>query len=188
MIVVKFNPCRRASCDDDGWRRRAPPGTSRGRGTLGDAPVRRAPERPAATLTASFKNYPPDGARSARGVHSGMPVPVAETRAHLNAMRQRREHAATARAAALRGLLPSLAADLRASVGLRDFVLFGSFARGDVHDESDVDLAVSGVPAPQFLRVLGRCSAALSYDVHLIELERASDSLRARIAAEGIAY
>ena len=75
---------------------------------------------------------------------------------------------------------------LRDEYGVGRVVLFGSFARGDIHDESDVDLAIDRELGVDYFSIVGRCSAMLGYDVHLLEMPKAPPSLLARLAAEGI--
>lgn len=65
-------------------------------------------------------------------------------------------------------------------------VLFGSRARGDFSAKSDIDLAVSGDELRSFKAALEEgCPTLLSFDfVNL--LDDIDDSLRNRIAAEGV--
>jgi predicted nucleotidyltransferase len=114
-----------------------------------------------------------------------MTVHPAQTRLHL----QRRLAAARAagdeRARRLRARLPEAVRILRAVHGARDVVLFGSLARGDATADSDVDLAVGGLPAPNYFRALADLMAVFCGPVDLVRLEEAVSSLRDRIEAEG---
>ncbi|MBX3462180.1 MAG: nucleotidyltransferase domain-containing protein [Planctomycetes bacterium] len=105
--------------------------------------------------------------------------------AHLR--RRRAEEAAQAglRADELRAKLPA-AARLLAEAGARSVRLFGSLARGDVSVTSDVDLAVTGLPAERHFAVLGGLMELFAGPVDLVRTEDAPPSLRERIAAEGI--
>lgn len=70
--------------------------------------------------------------------------------------------------------------------GATAVVLFGSLATGAVHEASDVDLAVQGLPPQAYFRAMGELATPFGSPVDLAELERAQPSLRDRIAAEGI--
>jgi predicted nucleotidyltransferase len=117
-----------------------------------------------------------------------MPVAITDTLAHLRRLEAARRATAQARVDDVRARLPGVAAALREEFGIERVTLFGSFARGDVHDESDVDLAIPATLPSRYFEAVGRCSRLLGYDVHLVELDRAPDSLVARVAAEGIEY
>jgi predicted nucleotidyltransferase len=71
---------------------------------------------------------------------------------------------------------------------LRRVILFGSRARGDFGDRSDVDLAVE-IPAASAREwdELGGIveEAETLLDIDLVRLERASETLRSRIEREG---
>ena len=94
----------------------------------------------------------------------------------------------SARIAALRekvrSELPDIVADLRRNFFVRRIVVFGSFARGEVHERSDLDLAVEGLPAKDYYRAVAACLSA-SVPVDLIRIEDAPDALRSRIEKEG---
>ena len=70
--------------------------------------------------------------------------------------------------------------------------LFGSFARGEARRYSDIDVAISPLePLPPGL--LLEIEEALDqsevlYPVELVDLTTASESLRERVAAEGIPW
>ena len=76
--------------------------------------------------------------------------------------------------------------DLAVRYGINKVVLFGSRARGDFHDRSDIDLAVSGGDAGRFrLAVEEETSTLLKFDV--VEMEKSvSCELLAVIEKEGI--
>ena len=68
----------------------------------------------------------------------------------------------------------------------RWLALFGSRARGDATQESDVDVALlSGVPIErERLRTLrGDLEVAVGHDVHLVDLRHASTVLRSQIVS-----
>lgn len=76
---------------------------------------------------------------------------------------------------------------LRERFSARRIVLFGSLARpGAAHEESDVDLAVEGLSPPvEYFSACAAVEAIVQAPLDLVELDRASPSLLARIAAEG---
>ncbi len=55
--------------------------------------------------------------------------------------------------------------------GAREVYVFGSAAQGNLRDESDIDLAVSGLPPRAFFRAMGRASDALRLPVDLVDLD-----------------
>lgn len=71
----------------------------------------------------------------------------------------------------LREAIRRAAAALKAA-GAREVYLFGSAARGRQHSDSDVDLAVSGLPPRVFFRAMAEAHEALgSRSLDLIDLE-----------------
>ena len=76
--------------------------------------------------------------------------------------------------------------ELAKKFGMHKLVLFGSRARGNFQDKSDIDLAVSGGDYGQFrLAVEDETSTLLKFDV--VDLDTsASDELIAIIEKEGI--
>jgi len=59
--------------------------------------------------------------------------------------------------------------------GCTEIYLFGSLASGDIHAQSDVDLAVRGCPKKDFFRVYGRLFRELDYTVDLVDLDTPED-------------
>ena len=49
--------------------------------------------------------------------------------------------------------------------------IFGSTARGDDRDDSDLDIAGRGIPADQFFAVYGELMTRLSRPVDLVDLD-----------------
>lgn len=65
--------------------------------------------------------------------------------------------------------------------------LFGSLAMGGFDEESDIDLAVYGLPDEKYLKAYGLAeSITLPFKVDLVSLESAVDTLKARVEREGI--
>lgn len=102
------------------------------------------------------------------------------------AIEKRRHAARDERVAALRSRLDDAARAL-AACGATRVLLFGSFATGDPHEASDVDLAVEGLPVTAYWRAIDvACRALRTDDVDLVRLEEAPPSLRACIVTEGV--
>ncbi|MBM4080168.1 MAG: nucleotidyltransferase domain-containing protein [Planctomycetes bacterium] len=66
--------------------------------------------------------------------------------------------------------LSAAAAALKAA-GAREVYVFGSAATGRLTDESDVDLAVAGLPAHKFFHAMGAAGDALGRPIDLIDLD-----------------
>ena len=70
----------------------------------------------------------------------------------------------------LKGLVDKAASALKA-VGAREVYVFGSAAHGTLRENSDVDIAVSGLPPEVFFRAMGMASRALGRQVDLVDLD-----------------
>lgn len=57
------------------------------------------------------------------------------------------------------------------SVGCSEIFVFGSTARGDYGENSDLDMAVRGIPADRFFAVYGELMTRLSRPVDLVDLD-----------------
>lgn len=66
--------------------------------------------------------------------------------------------------------IDQIAAVLKSS-GAKTVYLFGSAARGSMRDESDLDLAVSGLPPENFFKALSAVSTLVDRSIHLIDLD-----------------
>ncbi len=67
-------------------------------------------------------------------------------------------------------LVEKAVAALKAA-GAREVYLFGSAAKGTMRENSDVDLAVSGLPPEVFFRAMAQASRALGRPLDLIDLD-----------------
>ena len=67
-------------------------------------------------------------------------------------------------------LIAKAAATLKAA-GAREVYVFGSAAQGKLHEDSDVDMAVSGLPPEVFFRAMARASDALGCPLDLVDLD-----------------
>jgi predicted nucleotidyltransferase len=70
-------------------------------------------------------------------------------------------------------LIEKAAAALKAA-GAREVYVFSSASKGKLRPNSDVDIAVSGLPPEVFFRAMAKASRALGRPVNLIDLARLS--------------
>ena len=63
------------------------------------------------------------------------------------------------------------AANLLVSMGASQVFVFGSLVRGDLRPDSDVDMAVSGLPANVYFSAVSRASDILGRPVDLLDLD-----------------
>jgi len=102
--------------------------------------------------------------------------------------RREAERAARAeeRAVGLRAKLPAAKKLLCERFGARRVVLFGSLARGDVTERSDVDLAVEGLRGAEYFTAMAELQGLFDSPVDLVEIETAQASMLARLALDGV--
>ena len=55
--------------------------------------------------------------------------------------------------------------------GAREVYLFGSAATGTLREESDIDMAVSGLPPEVFFKAMGRAGDILQRTLDLVDLD-----------------
>ena len=77
----------------------------------------------------------------------------------------------------LRQRIERAAAALRAA-GAREVYIFGSAARGTMREDSDVDMAVAGLPPAAFFRAMGQARQALEGELDLVDLDEDSPFVR----------
>jgi len=65
-------------------------------------------------------------------------------------------------------------------------ILFGSLARGEFRINSDIDLAVSGMPSENYFKALGHLLLESPYSLDLVTIEDAPNLLRQRIEEDGV--
>ncbi|MGO8732445.1 MAG: nucleotidyltransferase family protein [Terriglobia bacterium] len=70
----------------------------------------------------------------------------------------------------IKGLVDKAAIALK-EVGAKEVYVFGSASKGKMRPDSDVDLAVSGLPPEVFFRAMGIASRALGRQVDLVDLD-----------------
>ncbi len=63
------------------------------------------------------------------------------------------------------------AAQALIAAGAREVFLFGSAATGKMHEGSDIDLAVAGLPGKVFFQAMGQASDILQYPLDLVDLD-----------------
>jgi len=63
------------------------------------------------------------------------------------------------------------AAEALKSAGAREVYIFGSAATGRLREDSDVDLAVAGLPPERFLEAMGRAARILRCPLDLVDLD-----------------
>lgn len=88
------------------------------------------------------------------------------------ALAERRARREEERQALLAAVLRELDA-LAEQFDLQEAYVFGSVARpGRYREDSDVDVAVAGLPPEQFISLMARLSANLGRDVDMVEMEK----------------
>jgi len=60
-------------------------------------------------------------------------------------------------------------------IGFEELYLFGSLAKNTYNDDSDIDLAVKGLPDNKFFYALGKLYIELDHNIDLINLDKPSD-------------
>jgi predicted nucleotidyltransferase len=63
------------------------------------------------------------------------------------------------------------AAEILVAAGAREVYVFGSAATGEMHERSDLDIAVVGLPAAVFYRTGGQLLEALDIEFDLVDLD-----------------
>lgn len=116
----------------------------------------------------------PDTARAAGAIRSFIARSEAAQR---SATARREQH--------LRALIAPLAAQLYAS-GVDRVWVFGSLIWGGLHPASDLDLAVSGLPAGTHIDAYAELWRLAGEPVDLVVLETCAPELRDRILASGL--
>ncbi|HEU4712869.1 MAG TPA: nucleotidyltransferase domain-containing protein [Pyrinomonadaceae bacterium] len=68
--------------------------------------------------------------------------------------------------------------DVLKKSGAKMVYVFGSAARGTMRADSDLDLAVSGLPPENFFKALSAASDVLDRPIHLIDLDEVTPFTR----------
>lgn len=64
-----------------------------------------------------------------------------------------------------------LAANLLRSMGASEVFVFGSFVKGELRPDSDIDIAVSGLPASVYFSAVSKVSDILRRPADLVDLD-----------------
>ena len=70
------------------------------------------------------------------------------------------------------------AAEALKEAGAREVYLFGSAATGNMREESDIDMAVSGFPPEKFFQAMGNADNILRRPLDLVDLDEDSPFTR----------
>ncbi len=70
----------------------------------------------------------------------------------------------------LEGRIKRACESLKAA-GAREVYLFGSAAAGTLREDSDIDLAISGLPPQNFFRAMSKAGEILGRELDLIDLD-----------------
>ncbi len=57
------------------------------------------------------------------------------------------------------------------SLGLEEIYLFGSLARNEANEDSDIDIAVRGIKAEDFFHIYGELMMKTSHSIDFIDLD-----------------
>ena len=68
-----------------------------------------------------------------------------------------------------------LAIRILQDAGAREVFIFGSASRGAVRPESDIDMAVRGLPPERFYEVVGRVLSSISRSFDLVDLDEPNE-------------
>ncbi|PRR74262.1 nucleotidyltransferase family protein [Neomoorella humiferrea] len=75
---------------------------------------------------------------------------------------------------------------LRETYGVREVILYGSLARGDFREGSDIDLYVKGFTGPYWQMLARAERLATPFEISIVCEEDALPSLREEVAREGV--
>ena len=114
-----------------------------------------------------------------------MAVSPEQTLEHLRHVERARQRSGDRRERSLRDRLQAAVSMLRERYGVTEVTLFGSVAAGETSGDSDLDLAVRGLPRERYFEALADVMELTRAPVDLVRLEEVVDSLRERIEAEG---
>ena len=85
----------------------------------------------------------------------------------------------------IRAAVPLVADVLVREFGVRRVVLFGSVARGAARPDSDIDIALEGLPPGQTFHAMARAAEVAGRNVDLVPMEGARPEVLAIIDREG---
>ena len=70
------------------------------------------------------------------------------------------------------------AAQVLKAFGAHDVYVFGSASHGRAHENSDVDLAVAGLPPARFFAAMGQAGRVLNRNLDLVDLDESTPFTR----------
>ena len=85
----------------------------------------------------------------------------------------------------IRATIPLVIEVLVREFGVHKIVLFGSLTRGDARPDSDIDLAVEGLPPAQTFHAMARAASVAGRHVDLVPIEGARPEVLATIERDG---
>ena len=59
--------------------------------------------------------------------------------------------------------------------GCKNVFLFGSMVTGKIHDNSDIDFGIKGLPPERFFKVYSKLYMSLENDFHLVDFDCEND-------------
>lgn len=65
----------------------------------------------------------------------------------------------------------TLAIDILKNEGCSEVYLFGSITNGSSKDESDIDIAIKGLPKARYFSVYGKLMSTLDHNIDLVMLD-----------------
>jgi len=77
----------------------------------------------------------------------------------------------------MKGLVERAASALKAA-GAKEVYVFGSASKGKIRSNSDIDIAVSGLPPEAFFRAMAAAHDALGRPLDLVDLDDDNDFTR----------
>jgi len=69
--------------------------------------------------------------------------------------------------------------------GCAEIFIFGSLINGSYHENSDIDIAVKGLPAGKYFKVIGRLLLELDNPADLVDLDDKTDSFSRLLTEKG---
>ena len=64
-----------------------------------------------------------------------------------------------------------IARNLLKNEGCQSIYLFGSLVTGEIHQNSDIDIGIKGLPPEKFIRVYSKLDNSLSSNVDLVDFD-----------------
>lgn len=70
--------------------------------------------------------------------------------------------------------------------GAMKIILYGSLARGDYRDDSDIDICVEGIPDESYFRAIAECLMNAQRRISILDFKNVHGYLKERILSEGV--